>query len=95
VAGARHDNGPAAPAVLDRVARIERVCAAHGVSLRAAALQFPLAHPAVTGLVAGSRSAAEVRQNLDYLRRPLPAVFWDELRHEKLIDPAAPTPLGT
>lgn len=94
VAGARHDNGPAAPAVLDRVAQIERVCAVHGVPLRAAALQFPLAHPAVTGLVAGSRSAAEVRQNLDDLRRPLPGDFWDELRHEKLVDPAAPTPSG-
>lgn len=92
VAGARHDNGPATPAVLERVARIESVCAAHGVPLRAAALQFPLAHPAVTGLVVGSRSAAEVRQNLDHLRRPLPAGFWDELRQERLIDPAAPTP---
>ncbi|MEO5771622.1 MAG: aldo/keto reductase, partial [Burkholderiaceae bacterium] len=46
-AGARFNYAPAARAWVERTARLEAVCDAHGVPLRAAALQFPLAHPAV------------------------------------------------
>ena len=51
--GAHFDYGPASPEVLDRARRLAEACDRHGVPLRAAAIQFPLAHPAVAGLIAG------------------------------------------
>jgi D-threo-aldose 1-dehydrogenase len=84
-----------APAeTLAHVARLERVCAAHRVSLQAAAIQFPLAHPALASVPAGCRSAAEVEAALAACRAPIPADFWAELKHEGLIEAAAPVPPG-
>lgn len=80
--------------VLERVARMERLCAAHGVGLQAAAIQFPLAHPAMASIAAGYRSPAEVAAALEACRAPIPADFWAEMKAEGLIDPAAPTPAG-
>ena len=83
-----------APAdVVDRVRRIEAVCQRHGVELAAAALQFPLAHPAVTSVVAGFGSREEATHNIAHCRASIPAAFWDELKDAALIDRRAPTSL--
>jgi D-threo-aldose 1-dehydrogenase len=92
VPGATYDYRAADPALLQRVERIEAVCARHGVSLQAAALQFPLHHPMVASIIPGARSIAEVEANLAFLREPIPPGFWAELKAERLIDAAAPTP---
>ncbi len=92
VAGATHWYGDAPPEILDRVRRIEAVCARHGVPLLAAALQFSLAHPAMASVVVGMRSVGEVTDAARALRHAIPADFWRELRHEHLVDPAAPVP---
>ena len=92
VEGATYDYKPAPPAIMARVARIEAVCRHHGVPLAAAALQFPLAHPAVRSVIPGARSADEVRQNLALLRVPIPAALWDDLRAAGLLRADAPTP---
>jgi D-threo-aldose 1-dehydrogenase len=55
------------------------VCEAHGVRLPQAALRFPLRHPAVGRVVAGMRSAAEVRENLALLGAPVPEALWTAL----------------
>ncbi|GAB1510535.1 aldo/keto reductase [Actinophytocola sp. KF-1] len=69
-----------APAeVLARVRVMTAMCEAHGVRLPQAALGFPLRHPAVSGVVAGMRSAAEVRENLALLREPVPETLWTAL----------------
>jgi D-threo-aldose 1-dehydrogenase len=78
--------------IMTRTRAIEAVCARHGVDLAAAALQFPLAHPAVASVVTGMRSAAEAAQNLAHMRAAIPVDFWRELKHERLIDEAAPMP---
>jgi D-threo-aldose 1-dehydrogenase len=83
---------PAPPAIIERVGAIERVCAAFGVPLRAAALQFPLAHPAVATVLAGARSAAEIDDNLHLARLTIPAAFWAALRDEQLVPADAPLP---
>ncbi len=83
---------PAARAWVERTARIEAVCEAHGVPLRAAALQFPLAHPAVDIVMLGARQVAEWRDAQAMLRQPVPAAFWQALRDAGLIPPEAPTP---
>jgi D-threo-aldose 1-dehydrogenase len=91
-AGAKYNYADAPPAILERVGRIAAVCARHGVALATAALQFPLAHPAVTGLVVGARSPAEVKANIAALDATIPADLWAELPAEGLLHAAAPTP---
>jgi D-threo-aldose 1-dehydrogenase len=92
--GAKYDYVDAPDDILARAVRINAVCGRHGVPLPAAALQFPLAHQAVCAVIPGAFHAAEVEQNLAHLRRPIPAALWGELRHEGLLDLAAPVPAG-
>jgi len=80
--------------IMARTRRIEAVCARQGVALAAAALQFPLAHPAVASVVTGMRNAAEAEANLAHCRAPIPAAFWEELKHEGLVAARAPVPEG-
>jgi D-threo-aldose 1-dehydrogenase len=82
----------APPEVMARVRRIAAVCDSHQVPLPAAALQFPLAHPAVAAIIPGPRNAAEFTQNLGLLRQPIPASLWSDLREAKLLHPDAPVP---
>jgi len=86
---------PATPDVVERVARIEAVCAEFAVPLRAAALQFPCAHPAVACVLAGARSAAELADSLALARFAIPRAFWEALRARGLVDTAAPLPGDT
>ncbi len=83
---------PAASEWLEKTARIETVCAIHGVPLRAAALQFPLAHPAVEIVMLGARSVAEWRDGVDMMQHPIPPDFWAALRAQNLLPLQAPTP---
>jgi D-threo-aldose 1-dehydrogenase len=92
VAGAKHWYADAPPEILARVRRIEDVCARHRVPLLAAALQFPLAHPALASVVVGMRSVGEVTDAAAALRLPIPADLWRELARERLIDSEAPVP---
>jgi len=86
-------NYEVAPAeIVARVDRIKAVCDSHRVPLAAAALRFPLAHPAVAAIIPGPRSADEFAANLTLLRHPIPAALWSDLRDGKLIHPLAPTP---
>ena len=76
VPGATYNYSAAAPAVRDKVARIAAVCDRHGVPLRAAALQFALAHPAVATVIPGAVTPAEVRDNLAMVVWPIPGDLW-------------------
>ena len=87
-----YDYQPAPPHIVARVAAIEAVCEKHEVTLPAAALQFPLAHPQVIAVIPGMNSPAEVSRAIEYLNAPIPAAFWSELRDRKLIRPDAPLP---
>ncbi len=78
--------------LVERAQRLRAVCARHRVPLKAAAIQFPLAHPAVTSLLVGPRSVAELEDNLALLRVDIPAALWDDLRAEGLLPQEAPTP---
>jgi D-threo-aldose 1-dehydrogenase len=92
--GAFYNYNVAPPEILGRVGRIEAVCQRHGVPMIAAALQFPLHHPAVVSAIPGGQSAAQVRGNLDVLRTEVPAGLWEELKAEGLMREDAPTPQG-
>lgn len=92
VDGATFDYRKAPAPVVERVRRIETVCARHGTPLKAAALQFPLAHPAVAAVIPGARSPEEVDENVQMAGFAIPSEFWAELREEGLIPDEAPTP---
>jgi len=93
VAGARYNYVPAKPELLARVSKIEEVCRRHEVPLRAAALRFPLYHPAVTTVISGMRNPTEVTENLALLQHPIPDELWYELRGNGLVRRDAALPL--
>ena len=80
------------PTAAGSTLRIEEVCTRHGVPLAAAALQFPLAHPAIAAIIPGAVSKEEMLGNFALLRHPIPAALWEELRQLRLLDPRAPVP---
>ena len=86
--------GAASEEVLTKVRRIEAVCDAHSVALQAAALQFPLAHPAVASIIPGSAKPEEMIANIASLDAVIPAQFWSDLKAENLLDADAPVPSG-
>jgi D-threo-aldose 1-dehydrogenase len=90
--GSHYDYAGVPPAVAARVQRMQALALRHGITLPAAALQFPLAHPAVVSVIPGARSAAEVRANAAAMGEAIPAAFWADLKQEGLIHPDAPVP---
>ncbi|MCB9943432.1 MAG: aldo/keto reductase [Geminicoccaceae bacterium] len=90
VEGAYYNYELAPADVMERVARIERVCKAHGVRLASAALQFPLLHPRVASIIPGGRNRDEIVQNKAIFEAPIPVDFWKELKHEGLLREDAP-----
>ncbi len=84
--------GDAPKDVVERVERLRRVCDTFDVEIPAAALQFPLAHPAVVSVVVGSRSAAEIERAVRWLEQPLAEGLWDELKRQGLMEAEAPVP---
>ena len=92
IAGARFDYAPAPEGILQRVRNLEKICAAHNTPLIAAALQFPLGHPAVKCVIPGAASANEVRQNVEIFETPIPTALWDDLKSQGLIRTDAPSP---
>ncbi len=91
---ARYNYATAPLAVLDKVKQLETVCDHYAVPLAAAALQFPLAHPAVTSVIPGMGSTGQVTQTLSLMNTRIPDEFWRELRRQGLVHQDAPLPGG-
>ncbi|CAM5309161.1 aldo/keto reductase [Streptomyces pilosus] len=85
--GATYDYARAPAELLDRALRIKAAAERHGTTLRAAALAFCAAHPAVASVLAGARSAAEVHDCADQFAAPVPTALWQELRAAGLLPP--------
>ena len=90
--GARYDYVAAPDALIARAQRIGAVCARHGVPIKAAAIQFPLGHPAVTCVVVGCRSVEELDESIAMFELDIPPGLWDDLKAERLLPAEAPTP---
>lgn len=88
--GAYYNYDPAPPGILDRVAKIEAVCTAHGVRLVDAAFQFPLRHPAVVSVIPGGQGVAEMAANLAAAQAEIPPALWQALKDEGLMRADAP-----
>jgi len=91
-AAVRFDYAKADRHWVERVAAIEAICTEEGVPLRAAALQFPLAHPAVDLVLAGAQTIGQWDDTRRHLRHPIGAGFWRRLRTAGLLPPSAPIP---
>jgi D-threo-aldose 1-dehydrogenase len=83
---------PAPPERLETARQLHEICAAHGVSLMAAALQFPLAHPATTAVIPGGKNAEEVEQCVAAMSAAIPNKLWVELQAAGLIPEGIPVP---
>ena len=92
VEGAKYNYQNAPAEILQRVSQIERVCRRHNVSMAAAALQFPLAHPCVASVIPGALHPREVEENLGYFQEEIPSALWAELKAEGFMRQDAPTP---
>ncbi len=91
--GAVRFNYESAPAHwVERVAMVEAVCATYGVPLRAAALQFPLAHPAVDIVLLGAQNMAQWNDGVAMLQHTIPPAFWHALQSANLVPQGAPLP---
>ncbi|AMP02780.1 aldo/keto reductase [Collimonas pratensis] len=91
--GNRKFNYMDAPAeIVQRVEQLEAVCRDFSVPLPAAALQFPMAHPAVVSCIPGGRDVTQLRQNVAWFDMPIPAELWSTLKSRGLIDERAPVP---
>lgn len=90
--GATYDYLPAPEPLLARARAIATVCARYDVPLRAAALQFPLAHPAVATVLVGVRSPEEVADAVLMFGHEIPGQLWRDLRREGLLPEEVPLP---
>ena len=92
--GAKFNYEDADAALVARAMELEALCRKHGTELKAAAIQFCMAHPAVTVALTGARSAAELADNIAMAELPMAPAFWQELRRRELVDARAPLPGG-
>ena len=76
---ARYAYQAASPEMIATTREIERICAAHGVPMAAAALQFSMRDPLVDVTIVGMSKPERIRQTVDLARHPIPAALWDEL----------------
>ena len=92
VEGAVYNYAPAQPAVIEKTRQIEVVCESHGISLQAAALQFPLGHSSVASVIPGATRPDHVISNLENLKTSIPGSMWTDLKNEGLLALDAPVP---
>jgi D-threo-aldose 1-dehydrogenase len=88
--GAHWNYAPAPDWVMQKAARLQGVCARHGVRLVDAAFQFPLRHPAVVSVIPGGQGLEEMASNLKAAQTKITQALWDQLRDEGLIRADAP-----
>lgn len=88
-----HYNYEAAPAdIVERVSKLESVCLEYGVTLAAAALQFPLAHSSVASVIPGLGSTSRIKRTLELFNQAIPNDFWQALKDKQLLHAEAPVP---
>lgn len=67
------------PALVARVRAIDRLCAARGIPLAAAALQFSLRDPRIASTVVGMSRPERLAQTVALARHPVPDDLWAQI----------------
>ena len=93
VPGAYYNYDPAPAPIMEKVAKIEVICAQFNVPLIAAALQFPLLHNTHVAVIPGGQSAEQTLSNIAALECDIPSELWTSLKSAGLMHPDAPTGL--
>ncbi len=94
VGGDTWNYGKAPEEIMRKVKIIKSVCADFGVDMPAAALKFPLTHPAVASVIPGPRTPTELQQILDWWQQDIPDALWDALAEKGLFAAGTPMPSG-
>ena len=92
VPGAKYYYGEATPVVVETVGAMDAICKAHGVTLAATAMQYPLGHPAVVSVIPGAKTAAEVERNVAGFNARLNPELWRQMKEAGLLPAAARVP---
>lgn len=94
VGGPNFEYAPASPEIIAKVAAIKNIADRHHISMKAAGLQFSLAHPAVAAVIPGASRPGRIVEDSAALKEIVPSAFWRELREAGLVDSAAPLPFS-
>ncbi|CAL9297059.1 aldo/keto reductase [Streptomyces sp. SudanB182_2057] len=90
--GSHFEYQQAPPEIIERVGKLKALAEKHGISIKAAALQFSLAHPVTAAVIPGATRPSRIAEDLAALNETVPAAFWHDLRAADLVSPAAPLP---
>ncbi|PNZ62751.1 D-threo-aldose 1-dehydrogenase [Staphylococcus casei] len=93
VGGKTFEYQEASPEILDRVAKIKSITDNYHISIKAVALQFSLANPAVAAVIPGASKPSRIAEDNEALNTKIPASFWKEMREHNLVSQHAPLPI--
>lgn len=94
LAGGTHfEYQKASPEIIAKVEKIKGIAKRHGISVKAAALQFSLSNPAVASVIPGASKPERIAEDQVALNEVIPATFWHEMREQKLVAENAPLPI--
>ena len=94
LAGGKHfEYAPASKEILAKVEKIKALCTKHNVPIKAAALQFSLAHPASAAVIPGASKPERINEDHAAIKAKIPDDFWRDLRSQRLVSPEAPLPI--
>jgi D-threo-aldose 1-dehydrogenase len=91
--GSHFEYGKIPPDIARKVEKIKLLCEKHNVPIKAAALQFSLAHPASAAVIPGASKPERIKEDHAAMKARVPADFWRDLREQQLVSPAAPLPI--
>ncbi|RGO15227.1 aldo/keto reductase [Bacillus cereus] len=95
LAGGTHfEYQKASPEIIEKVNKMKNLANGHGISIKAAALQFSLANPAVAAVIPGASKPERIAEDQAALKTVIPAAFWEEMREQKLVAVNAPLPIN-
>ena len=95
LAGGTHfEYQKASPEIIEKVNKMKNLADRHGISIKAAALQFSLANPAVAAVIPGASKPERIAEDQAALKTVIPAAFWEEMREQKLVAVNAPLPIN-
>lgn len=92
--GAHFEYQKASPQIIAKVNKMKNLADRHGISIKAAALQFALANPAVAAVIPGASKPERIAEDQAALKTVIPAAFWEEMREQKLVAANAPLPIN-
>ncbi|MFZ7804001.1 aldo/keto reductase [Bacillus thuringiensis] len=92
--GAHFEYQKASPEIIAKVNKMKNLADRYGISIKAAALQFALANPAVAAVIPGASKPERIAEDQAALKTVIPAAFWEEMREQKLVAANAPLPIN-